>query len=343
MSSYPSSCAITTGIDVAVVSADPAKNVDQSTGPQPRTLQEAVLSTVAYGDVFDYPLTAAEVHRYLVGMSAPWEAVQAALTAQAREGALVRRAGWYCLQGREETVAIRQKRQAAASRLWPRALHYARIMYCLPFARMVAVTGALTCYNVDEDDDIDYLVVTESGRLWLCRLLIVTLVRVAAHRGDALCPNYVLSERALQLPDHNLFTAHEVLQMVPVAGLETYAHLRQLNTWTERFLPNAQRQPLCWGVPPGPPQRLKPLTEAVLRTQPGAWIEAWEMRRKVLKLGQQGAGHAEAQFGADWCKGHFAGYGQRTMDAFQQRLRQLAVQGALSSAVPESDAQVVEG
>jgi hypothetical protein len=34
-------------------------------------------------------------------------------------------------------------------------------------------------------------------------------------------------------------------------------------------------------------------------------------------------GQVEASFCADWCKGHFENYGQRTLAAFAERLRAL--------------------
>src|SRR5260370_23103993 len=83
----------------------------------------------------------------------------------------------------------------------------------------------------------------ERGRVWLCRAIVVGLVRTAALRGVELCPNYFLSERALVLDEHNLFTAHEVAQMVPLTGIETYQRMRSLNRWTDTFLPNAGGHP----------------------------------------------------------------------------------------------------
>src|SRR5262249_52352610 len=153
----------------------------------------------------------------------------------------------------------------------------------LPFVRMVAVTGALAMDNL-ADDDIDYLIITEPGRLWLCRALVVAVVRTAAMRGVELCPNYFLSEQALELEERNLFTAHEVTQMVPLYGMQTYQRLRELNQWTDAYLPNAG----------GPPRRVAPaelgrhrarrILERTLRSRVANPVERWEMRRKVRKL-----------------------------------------------------------
>ena len=40
-------------------------------------LKRAILQSLAYADVFDYPLTAGEVHRRLIGLAATPEAIQA--------------------------------------------------------------------------------------------------------------------------------------------------------------------------------------------------------------------------------------------------------------------------
>jgi hypothetical protein len=204
-----------------------------------------------------------------------------------------------------------------------RAVRYGRIITALPFVRMVAVTGALAMDNVEPHADIDYLIVTEPGRLWLCRALVIALVRLAALRGDLVCPNYFLSERALVLSERNLFTAHELVQMVPLAGLATYRCLRQLNVWTEELLPNAQGlpRPVTTSRLPGRP--LRALAEMALRTPAAGWLERWEMKRKVKKFSQQHHNHAEATFCADWCKGHFDSHGQRILAAFADRLRAL--------------------
>jgi hypothetical protein len=69
--------------------------------------------------------------------------------------------------------------------------------------------------------------------------------------------------------------------------------------------------------------------ERLLRTAPGDWLERWEMSRKIRRLSRQAGGQlegqveSEAQFTADWCKGHFDAHGERTLSGFAQRLRSL--------------------
>lgn len=282
-------------------------------------LEQAIVQAVTYSDIFDYPLTAEEIHRYLMGIAIDRDTFNATL----QQSPLVRqhlsqRDGYYTLSGRESIVAIRREREQAAARVWPRALSYGRIIASLPFVRMVAITGELAMDNIGPHSDIDYFIVTEPGRLWICRLMTIAVVRYAAPRGDIVCPNYLLSERALELHDRNLYTAHEVAQMVPIYGLETYQRLREANAWVSEFLPNAGSSPRdAEALPHGNAARR--LAESTLRTSAGARLESWEMNRKVRKLTRDGVPHPEVSFSPDWCKGHVDGHGERILDLFADR------------------------
>ena len=293
-------------------------------------LELAVLKTVAYADVFDYPMTPAEVHRYLIGLRATPADVDAALNSARLAPYLVYREGYAVLRGREACVAVRQERETNAHRLWPRAVRYGHAIGHMPFVRMVAVTGALAVNNVKAGADIDYLVVTEPGHLWVCRATIITLVRLARRQGVELCPNYFLSTRALVLSDRNLFTAHEVAHMVPLVGHAVYRRLRALNRWTDAYLPNAKGPPPITTTlaPDGrPPAAWTRALEALLRSPVGRRLEQWEQSRKVRAFRAQAGPNSETSFGPDCCKGHFDGYGQRTIRAFHERLTRLKMEG----------------
>ena len=190
----------------------------------------------------------------------------------------------------------------------------------LPFVRMVAVTGSLAMNNVADDADIDYFIVTENGRLWLTRFLVIGLVRLAARRGIVLCPNYFVAESALTLPERNIYTAREIVQMVPLFGQDVYAQLRQQNCWASQFMPNADGPPLVQIPEPEPAAWPQAVAELPLRTPLGAWLERWEQARKIEKLQKQQNGSGESCFTAVICKGHFQAHQQRTLTAYQHRL-----------------------
>ncbi len=307
------------------------------------SIDKAIRQTVAYADLFDYPMEAGEIHRYLWGITATHDQVSHALksmcsvdqtlscSSSGDDGAI-----WYTLPGREWVGAIRRRREANAKVLWVKALRYAHLIGLLPFVRMVAVTGSLAVGNIDPKADIDYLIVTRPGRLWLCRAAIIALTKVAALQGDTICPNYLLSETSLLLKEQNFYTAHEFTQMVPLYGMSVYHRMQTVNEWIQQFLPNATGSPplaekwfrSCHWHGIVPTKRnyaglVKRMIEGVLQAAPGAWLEQWEMNRKLRKFTRHHAQNAECSFSPECCKGHFHKHMTRTLTSLSRRLGEI--------------------
>ena len=285
----------------------------------------AILCTVAYADVFDYALTLSQVHRYLIGCRATRHDVHQALNVH---GWLVQRLRlkeeFVTLRGRGHLVEVRHERAELAADVWPLARRFARSIAALPFVRAVALTGALAMDNSGPGDDFDYLIVTSPGRLWLARAMVIGfVVKPAARRGHEVCPNYLLSERSLAFAERNLYVAHELAQMVPMSGLETYRRLRASNSWAARFLPNATGLPRAVEPSGINASSLRSLAELGLGTFVGGQLERIERRRKIRRFRAQAVGADRTCFSTDRCKGHFQSNEQFVQQAFAARLRAL--------------------
>lgn len=298
-----------------------------SSAPADRALERAILETLLYSDLFDYPLTPAEVAHYLSGLTATADDVCACV---ARSHCLAERIieldGYLALRGREVLIAQRRDRAAASDRLWQRTRRLVRILRLVPFVRMIAITGALAMENCTPDDDIDVMIVTAPDRVWLTRACVIGVVYAGKLGGDTLCPNYVISERVLTLDRHTLFVAHEFVQMIPVYGFEVYERLRAANPWIQALLPNAT-QP--WRREPDRPlsligRSLKRGMEWLLFGRFGDALEAWEMRRKLRKFQSRlGRPDGDALLDRDHVKGHFDDYGEPVMRLYTERVAQL--------------------
>ncbi|MEM6527869.1 MAG: hypothetical protein AAF653_06220, partial [Chloroflexota bacterium] len=197
--------------------------------PHHSPLERAVLETVAYADIFSFPVTAYEAHRYLHGVQTTPAHTQDVLDALTCQKQLIRKGDYYCLPHREHAFALREERAARTGRLWAAATDYGQQIARIPFVQMVAVTGSLAVENMDRHGDIDYLIVTSPERLWVVRLMVVVLVKLAARNGVTLCPNYLITTNALTIHERNLFTARELTQMIPLAGMATYLQMRTGN------------------------------------------------------------------------------------------------------------------
>jgi hypothetical protein len=278
----------------------------------------SVFHTLAYADVFDYPLTAPEVYRYLTATKATFEEVLQALS----DPTLFSQIGaYFTLSGREHIVETRKRRAEVAARLWRKAARYGRLIAQLPYVRMVAVTGSLAMNNTDEGKDVDYMIVTAPHRLWTCRALTLLVARLAKLEGISLCPNYLVTTNALVFTERSLYVAHEIAQMIPISGLEIYKEIRDVNRWMEDYLPNASNAPEL-------PRNVKPVNklhflqkvlEPVFDLPFGSWFERWEMNRKIKRLAREQAESFESYFSADVCKGHIDRHGENVVAALAVR------------------------
>jgi hypothetical protein len=89
-----------------------------------QTMADAIVQTVAYSDVFDYPLTLEEIHRYLVGVAATVEQVQHVLTNGLMLATrLTCSDGYFYLSGRAGLVEKRLQRAQVSAVLWRKAIH----------------------------------------------------------------------------------------------------------------------------------------------------------------------------------------------------------------------------
>ena len=298
---------------------------DQRILTAPLTTEAAILRAVLYADVFNYPLTLAELHRYLIGEKSSPTDLQALIESSAwLAGRILCVGNFFALAGRVDVIELRQRRAPLADRLWQIARWCGGLVAHLPFVRLVAVTGALAMDNVGAADDIDFLVVTTPGRVWLARMWIIGVVRLARQIGVQLCPNYILAGTVLEQTQHDLFMAHEIVQMVPLAGHNLYCQMRVANAWVTDFLPNADSlpRPEPDRSPGGLGLWLQRLAESWLGGHLGDRLERWERKRKLEKFGAQlrQAGSAavldEAQV-----KGHFNDYGHKAMAAYEMRCR----------------------
>lgn len=302
-----------------------------------KSLTDAILETIAYSDIFEYPLTTPEIHRYLTFLPESLEMVQKALEL---DGPFVRTGEYFSLPGRQEIVSIRMQREAHSRKLVPLAIRYGRILGCLPFVRMVALTGSLAVLNLSKNADFDYMLVTKHGRVWTARAFAVMFNRLAKRFGHTLCPNLIVSEKALEWPLHDLYSARELCQMIPITGMQVYRKLMIANVWAREFLPNAyiesdrlplENQPIWARVT----QRLY---ESLLGGKPGDRFERWEMNRKIARFSKQAGFGEETIFTAEVCQGNFHHHRQWTREVFEDKLSTLAAARSRESAIASEKA-----
>ena len=110
------------------------------------SLENAIFQTLAYSDIFDYPLTADELHRFLVVSASLYDIKQCA--AKMKDVSL--KDGYYFLASRDDIVELRRRREAGERR---RQLEQRRIRERARWQREVKRLDALIQQGHEEEAD----------------------------------------------------------------------------------------------------------------------------------------------------------------------------------------------
>lgn len=292
------------------------------------TLEVSILRTILYADVFDFALCIDELHHFLMSPHpVSLEAISQALAeSSALRDVLIQEGGRVALRGRDTLLSLRDQRDTLAAQLWPKAAAAGHWLACVPFVRMVAVTGALAMDNPAHlGDDFDYFIVTVPGRVWLTRLVIIGVVRLSRLWDWPICPNFVLAADSLSQRRCDVYIAHEIAQAIPLfdsGGL--YAKFRAANAWVSDHLPNADSPfPRVEMRTSGRIGRLmKGLGEGLMAGWLGDKVEAWEAGRKVRRFKSQiHRQESAAQLDSSQVKGHFNDHGSGVIAQYHARLK----------------------
>jgi hypothetical protein len=172
------------------------------------------------------------------------------------------------------------------------------------------------------------MLVTVPGRVWTARAFAVTFNRLVQRLGHTICPNLIVSENALEWPLHDLYSARELYQMIPITGIDVYERLLKANAWAKDFLPNAY---LEYGsklpIVQKQPSVFQRLLEFPLNSRLGERFEQWEMYRKIARFSKQPGFGEETIFTADVCQGNFHHHRKWTREVYERKLHQYVIAG----------------
>lgn len=240
-------------------------------------LQVAVLRVLAYFDVFNHPLRSDEVVRFIHDAPHCEERINDALNELRQRGAVQQSGAYWGLEDVQQRVVERELAEQRATARMPKADRMARLVARFPFVRAVFISGSMSKGCLAVDGDIDFFIVTEPGRLWVARTLLVLYKKLFLlnSRRD-LCVNYFLDTEHLTVEDRNHFTAIEVVTLLPMYGNGTTEAFFERNAWAFQLFPGTHiprsREVLRY------PSRIKRFAERILAGRLGTWLDTWSMQ-----------------------------------------------------------------
>lgn len=201
-------------------------------------LRSSILKVITYFDFFNYPLALEDI-LFFLDTDAEELSVVREIDALIEEGCLYRCGDFYSLQNDPALAERRNKGRVHADRLLPIATRGAMLLFQFPFVRGVFISGSLSKRCADDRADIDYFVVTSAGRLWIARTFMHLFKKLTYLRGrqHRYCMNYYVDEEAMEIREKNIFTATELLTLIPASGNGGVISFFKANEWTARFYP----------------------------------------------------------------------------------------------------------
>ncbi|MCK5320715.1 hypothetical protein KAJ61_05005 [Candidatus Parcubacteria bacterium] len=215
-----------------------------------KNIKEAILKTIAFFDMFDYPLTPFEIWTFC-GIKCEINEILEALNNNNLP--LKTKYGFYFLNNRSEIVDIRQMRYNYANRKFKRALKIARLFKIIPWIKMIAVGNSIGANNLRDDSDIDFFIITEAKRIWVTRWFCVGLAKFLNLRPqplkkrDTICLSFYITDdnlelKKLMLPEnkiHDVYFVYWLANLVPIYNKDnSYLKLINANVWLKECLPN---------------------------------------------------------------------------------------------------------
>lgn len=213
-------------------------------------LEYAIVSTLVYYKALGaYPLTSFEIYSRLNAHvpSPTYAKILNILCLLVKHRIVAVKNGLFYVKNpksrKKEAVENRIERYKISIRKWrilERALKYLNF---LPYIQMIGVTGSLSINNASKESDLDLLVITSPGRIWISRILcslITHLLGIRRYKNkikDRICLNHYITTDALTLKIRNLSNAHTYAGIIPVLNEDAWhKKFQEQNRWMKRFL-----------------------------------------------------------------------------------------------------------
>ncbi|MBI5621784.1 hypothetical protein HY933_02905 [Candidatus Falkowbacteria bacterium] len=214
------------------------------------SLSVPILKTLAFFDLFGFPLTAMEVWQYLYsGTRANVADVQAVLEQMPQ--VKMHQGFYFLVQRPNRIVDERKEKYLIAERKYRRVKRVGKFLARLPFVRLIGVCNSLSYSNARADSDIDLFVVSAAGRVWTARFFCLLFLKLCGlrptdkNRRDKFCLSFFvdldhLDLRELALPRDDIYLDYWINQLHPVYDVGgQYNRFLAANSWVKAQLANS--------------------------------------------------------------------------------------------------------
>lgn len=212
-------------------------------------LQQSILKTLTFFDLFSQPLTVQEVYRFLY--CPPSGVTRVDVVRELKSAVYVTKLdGVYALKNGKATMGLRGEHVRNYIQKMKHAKRATWLISCVPFVRAVFVCNTVGFGVPTEKSDIDVVVIAKDKTIFLTRFLVTMLLSVGGFRRhgrrvqNKICLSFYLAEKNLSLQslaiERDIYLVHWIALLIPVFDPDQF-HARMLrdNAWVSGTLPFA--------------------------------------------------------------------------------------------------------
>lgn len=202
-------------------------------------LKRSIIRTLAYYDIFSYPLTADEIYYNLDENHTTPEEVKTELESLYSNQLIQFKGKFYLLNNDDSYIKRREAGNELAVKRLKTARRVSGFISRFPFIRGILLSGSISKGFMEEDSDIDYFVITHPNRVWFSRLMLMIFKKIFLFNSKKIfCINYFIDSENLEIEEKNIFTATEIVTLLPTFGVNIYEEFYNKNLWVRQFYPN---------------------------------------------------------------------------------------------------------
>lgn len=204
--------------------------------------EQAVLKTLAYFDVFNYPMKPSEIHQFAPILMSPLNVVPC-LNYMVNHGLIFQHGNFFSINSDPAVAESRKANSKTTDKSIALAKRFSRFLSRVPFVDGVFAADTNSFELHPEGVELDFSIIAKPNRAWLCRFFIRLYMSLFWFRSSkSFGLNHIIDGGQLQLDDKSLMMATKLKMLTPMVNQELYSSFIKSNTWANQFLPNLKQK-----------------------------------------------------------------------------------------------------
>ncbi len=216
--------------------------------------QQAIFSALTYYGLFGRPLTLMEIKRNLVidpdssASDYSLDSILEQLKSEELKQLISCYDGYYFLSDSPADFSVRHELIKEAEKKYRRAEKGLKLLSYCPFVRLVALCNNFAFEGLKSESDIDLFIIIKDGRLFLSRLIIVSLLSAFGLRrhgkkiSNRLCLSFFITDKELSLEKMKIepkdwHFEFWISNFVPVLDDGIFLEFWKANSWIKKDKP----------------------------------------------------------------------------------------------------------